>query len=123
MIGDRGGTDQEVALYGRPTASELLEAAREFLQDEVFPATEGRTQFHTRVAVRVLDTVIRQMELGPSHLQAHGERLAALEYGSDWDLVHAIRHGQYDSRIGELARVLADDVRAKLEVADPRYLG
>lgn len=114
--------DPEVVLYGRPTAVELLEAAREFLDEEVMAATEGRIQFHTRVTVRVLDTVIRQIRLAPAHLDAHAERLRALGYDSSWQLVDGIRAGRYDERIAELARQLEPDVRAKLEVADPRYV-
>ncbi|MGH9094385.1 MAG: hypothetical protein ACRDXE_04430, partial [Acidimicrobiales bacterium] len=62
--GPTGDIDMEVALHGRPTAFELVMAAREFLADEVLPATEGRVQFHTRVTIRVLDTVARQLERG-----------------------------------------------------------
>ncbi len=117
-----GGSDPEVELYGRPTASELLVAAREFLANEVMPATEGHVQFHTRVTLRVLDTVLREMDLGPRHLEEHGHRLADLGYGSDWELVEAIRRGVFDDRISELAGRLEPDVRAKLEVSDPRYI-
>src|SRR5206468_9255181 len=35
-------------LHGRPTATELLAAAQEFLIGDVMPATQGRVQFHTR---------------------------------------------------------------------------
>lgn|ERR1035437_824823 len=112
----------EVALHGRPTVAELVLAAREFLADEVLPATEGRVQFHTRVTIRVLDTVVRQLELGSAHAAAHAERLADLGYASDQGLVDAIRAGHHDAGISELAAALEPDVRAKLEVADPRYL-
>lgn len=80
---DREPDAAAVDLYGRPTAAELVEAVRGFLADDVMAATDGRVQFHARVAVRVLDTVLRELALA-----------AALE----------------------------PDVRAKLEVADPRYL-
>ena len=51
-------------LYGRPTAEELVEAVREFLEKDVMSATEGRVQFHTRVAINALNTVQRELELG-----------------------------------------------------------
>ena len=114
--------DRSIALYGHPSMLELVEATREFLADEVFPATEGRVQFHTRVSIRVLDTVARQIRLGAAHLADHADRLASLGYASDRELVEAIRAGHFDQRIGELAAVLEEDVRSKLEVADPRYL-
>lgn len=115
-------SDRKVELYGRPTASELLVAAREFLAGEVMAATEGHVQFHTRVTLRVLDTVLREMELAPRHLAEHGHRLDDLGYRSDWELVEAIRQGVFDGLIAELAGRLEPDVRAKLEVADPRYI-
>jgi hypothetical protein len=114
--------DSEAGLHGRPTVAELLVAVREFLAGEVFPVTEGHVQFHTRVAVRVLDTVLRELELGTAQEEAHSQRLAALGYDTDRDLVEAIRAGRYDADIAGLAAALEPDVRAKLEVADPRYL-
>jgi uncharacterized protein DUF6285 len=114
--------DPEAGLHGRPTAAELLVAVREFLAGEVFPVTEGHVQFHTRVAVRVLDTILRELELGTAQEEAHSQRLAALGYDTDRDLAEAIRAGRYDADIAGLAAALEPDVRAKLEVADPRYL-
>jgi hypothetical protein len=114
--------DSEAGLHGRPTVAELLVAVREFLAGEVFPATEGYVQFHTRVAVRVLDTILRELELGPAQDEAHSQRLAALGYGTDRELIEAIRAGRYDADITGLAAALEPDVQAKLEVADPRYL-
>ncbi len=38
----------------RPTAAELVQAVREFLERDVMPATEARVQFHTRVSVNAL---------------------------------------------------------------------
>jgi aminoglycoside phosphotransferase (APT) family kinase protein len=53
------------APHGRPTASELLEAVREFLTGQVMPATGGQLAFHARVAANVLGIVARELELGP----------------------------------------------------------
>lgn len=83
---------------------------------------EGRVQFHTRVTIRVLDTIARQLQLGKAQLVEHAERLAALGYDSDQELVDAIRAGHYDVTISDLAATLEPNVRAKLEVADPRYI-
>jgi aminoglycoside phosphotransferase (APT) family kinase protein len=52
------------APHGRPTASELLDAVREFLTDQVMPATTGQLAFHARVAANVLGIVARELELG-----------------------------------------------------------
>jgi hypothetical protein len=121
-VDDEVPAGPEVDLYGRPTAIELLQAAREFMADRVFPATQGALQFHVRVTLRVLDTVIRELELGAGHLAAHEARLAELGYDTDEDLVAAIRAGWFDDGVAGLAAILEEDVRARLEVSDPRYL-
>jgi aminoglycoside phosphotransferase (APT) family kinase protein len=53
------------APFGRPTAAELIEAVREFLADEVMPATPGTLAFHARVAANVLGIVARELATGP----------------------------------------------------------
>ncbi len=75
------------APHGRPTASELLDAVRQFLTEQVMPATAGHLAFHARVAANVLGIVARELELGPLPPQAG----------------------------------LADNVAARLAVANPRY--
>jgi aminoglycoside phosphotransferase (APT) family kinase protein len=51
------------APYGRPTASELLEAVREFLTGQVMPSATGQLAFHARVAANMLGIVARELEL------------------------------------------------------------
>lgn len=72
---------------GRPTASELLDAVRGFLTDQVMPATGGQLAFHARVAANALAIVARELDLGPLPAQAS----------------------------------LADEVAARLAVANPKY--
>ena len=60
-----GAAQPDPAPHGRPTASELLEAVREFLTGQVMPATSGQVAFHARVAANVLGIVARELELGP----------------------------------------------------------
>jgi aminoglycoside phosphotransferase (APT) family kinase protein len=64
------------APYGRPTASELLDAVREFLTGSVMPATTGQLAFHARVAANVLAIVARELELGPAGTATGGAALA-----------------------------------------------
>jgi aminoglycoside phosphotransferase (APT) family kinase protein len=59
------------APHGRPTASELLDAVREFLTGQVMPATTGQTAFHARVAANALAIVARELELGPIPPDSH----------------------------------------------------
>ncbi|HXB48465.1 MAG TPA: phosphotransferase [Streptosporangiaceae bacterium] len=60
-----GAALAEPAPHGRPTASELLEAVREYLLGSVMPATTGQLAFHARVAANALAIVARELDLGP----------------------------------------------------------
>lgn len=60
-----GDPRPDPAPHGRPTASELLDAVRSYLTDQVMPATSGQVAFHARVAANVLAIVARELELGP----------------------------------------------------------
>lgn len=115
------------ALQDRPSAAELLEAVREFLEHDVLGAVEGRVGFHTRVAVNALGIVERELVLGPALDATVRERLAGF-LGHDDDLgaligelTAGIRSGALDDRPETLA-VTRELVRAKLEVSNPRYL-
>jgi hypothetical protein len=90
---------------GVPTTAELVAAVREFLSEEVLPATEGALQFHARVAANVLAQVERELSLGPPS-----------DPDADAELCAAIRNGEdvYDP-------VRASVVR-KLRISNPRHL-
>jgi hypothetical protein len=109
------------APHDAPTATELLESVREWLDREVIPATDGRLRFHARVASNVLGMVEREIELGPAQEVAHRERLEQLGVADDAELAAAIRARAFDDRADELRGLLADAVRDKLAVANPRY--
>ena len=105
-----------------PTAGELVEAVREFLERDVVEATDGRVQFHTRVAVKALRTVERELAAGPAMAEAHAERLAALGFDDDARLAAAIRNGDLDDRYDEVKAAVWATVQDKLRVANPDYL-
>jgi aminoglycoside phosphotransferase (APT) family kinase protein len=120
-----GGEPSETAergLYGRPTAGELLEAAREFLSGPVMDATEGHIRFHARVAANVVGIVERQVALGPEHEARYAAGLADLGAASTAALCSAIRDGRFDDDSGTLYGFLATSVRDRLAVANPRHL-
>jgi len=110
------------AIHGRPSIVELVTAVREFLESDVMEATEGRVQFHTRVSVNALRMVERELELGAPQAGAHAAALARLGVADEAALAKAIRDGSLDDRHDEVFTVVRDTVRAKLEVANPRYL-
>ena len=105
-----------------PTVAELVEAVREFVESDVMEATEGRVRFHARVAVNVLRMVERELTLGEAQASVHREALAGLGVADEAELAAAIRAGTLDDRRAEVVEVLRQTVRAKLEVANPRYL-
>lgn len=113
----------------RPTAGDLVIAVREFLERDVMAATDGRVQFHTRVAVNVLNIVARELELGVGLARAETERAATL-LGHDGDprdlereLAAAIRSGALDNQLPEIRAHVRATVREKLLIANPGYLG
>jgi aminoglycoside phosphotransferase (APT) family kinase protein len=85
-VPDRAG------LYGRPTAREILDAVRQYLTEDVMPATTGRLSFHARVAANMLAIVERELAQPATGYD-----------GDDW---------------ASLARA----VRVKLAVANPKHL-
>lgn len=105
-----------------PSAAELVEAVREFLENDVMAATEGRVNFHTRVAVNVLNMVQRELEMGVAQANAHAERLATLGVSSEQELSEAIASGRLDDRLSDVVAVVKATVRDKLAVANPKYL-
>jgi aminoglycoside phosphotransferase (APT) family kinase protein len=80
-------------LYGRPTAREILDAVRRYLTEDVMPGTTGRLSFHARVAANMLAIVERELAQPASSYR-----------GEDW-------------------ASLAEAVRCKLAVANPKHLG
>lgn len=109
-------------LHDAPDAPGLVEAVREFLERDVLTSTEGRVQFHTRVAVNVLAMVERELREGAAQLAAHAAGLEALGVADERELADAIRTGALDDRLDEVRSFIEATVQAKLEVANPRYL-
>jgi hypothetical protein len=105
-----------------PSTGELVEAVREWLQGDVLAATDGRLQYHTRVAINVLSIVERELALGETHEAAHLDRLRTLGVADDVALAAAIRSGELDDRLPEVRDLVWQSVRDKLAVANPRYL-
>lgn len=124
-------------MQDRPTAPELLDAVREFIATELLPTvSDARLRFRTLVAANLLDMLRRELALEPASLRAERERLAGLlgdacsPPADETDLAAAVAAQQAalcalirENRAptGTFAAV-TDAVRAKLEIANPRYL-
>jgi hypothetical protein len=112
---------QGAGLHGRPTARELVDAVAGFLRDQLEPHVEGALRYQLRVAVRALEVVARELELGPPQEDDHRVRLAALGMADDRVLAAAIRAGRFDES-PDLVQALRADARDRLLVANPRWL-
>jgi hypothetical protein len=115
---EAGGID----LQGAPSLQELVVAVREFLQDDVLPAVQGRTHFHTRVAVNVLGMVEREVLTGAARLERYVTELTKIGAQSTEDAAEGIRSGRFDEQPDDLARFLVSSVYDKLSVSNPKYL-
>ncbi len=124
-------------MQNRPTARELAEAVREFLEEEILPELEDpRAKFRTRVAMNALSILERELSQEETLLQAEHERLARL-LGKDRDTPDSL--DELRDQVIELNRDLTGRIRSgetpegtfehlrqtvadKLKVASPRYL-
>jgi hypothetical protein len=104
-----------------PTAAELVEAVREWLEHDVLAATSGRLRFHARVAVNVLAIVERELHVGRAQAAAHRARLDQLGVTDEADLAARIRSGELDDRLEEVRAAVWQTVLDKLAVANPGY--
>jgi hypothetical protein len=110
------------APHDRPTAAELLEALHEWMERDLLPGVDGRLQFHTRVAINMIDIVRRELELGPDQEIQHQEVLASFGMNDDAELAVAIRDGAFDAKLVDVLNRLRPVVEDKVRVANPRYL-
>jgi hypothetical protein len=108
--------------HDAPSAQQLIESVREWLERDVLADTTGRLNFHARVAINVLAMVERELELGPQQARDHAARLQALGFADDAALAAAIRSGEVEAS-AELLEAVQASVRDKLIVANPKYLG
>jgi hypothetical protein len=125
-------------MQDRPTAVELLKAARDFCERELGPSLTGRMRFQVRVLQNILGTLEREWEHEEDALIAEWERLKHV-LGKDgerpdtfkalgsqvrtWnvELAAQIRAGALDDRSDELLDLLTETVREKIEIANPDY--
>jgi aminoglycoside phosphotransferase (APT) family kinase protein len=123
--GDGSGRDGRESFpdqpHDVPTASELLEAVRGYLDETARPLLEGRPAFHARVASNALAMVQRQWEFGAGQAAAHAERLKQLGFTDDRSLAASIREGALVGREDGLWEALTVAAHDKLRVANPTY--
>jgi aminoglycoside phosphotransferase (APT) family kinase protein len=104
------------APHDRPTAVELLDAVRGWIEGL---APTGHDAFLARVTDRVLAMVQRELQLGPALASRHADRLAAVGVRDDAEFAAQIRAGRDDA---DTVAAVRASVLDKLVVADPRQL-
>ena len=128
-------------MQDRPTAIELLEAAADFVEDEIVPATDGRVKFQSRVVANVMRIVAREIKLEDSLVRGEVRALAGLLNQKEphihslddlraagiklnQALTEKIREGEADSVEwrGQVFQVVRQSVEDKLRIANPRYV-
>jgi hypothetical protein len=114
--------DEELTVHDVPSSMHLVEAVREWMERDVMTGTNGRLQFHARVAINALSMVERELKSGRGQSRRHQGRMATLGVADDAELADAIRSGRLDDRIEDVARVVRDSVVDKVAVANPAYL-
>ncbi len=93
----------------RPDAHELLAALERYLRDELLGAVPAENRFGVRVAANVCAILAREAEpLAPDR----SEQAA---------LAAAIRAGEHDDRLPQLAAQLGPEIAAKLAIAHPGW--
>ena len=125
-------------MQDRPTAAELLQAAREFCERELGPALEGRLRFQVRVLQNILGILEREWAGEEDALQREFDRLTAmLDERQDapptmrglservremnTQLSARIRAGEFDDRADDVRSMLYETIREKLAISNPNY--
>jgi hypothetical protein len=126
----------------RPTAAELIAAARTYLEQDLIPSlTDARQRFQTLVAANVLAIAERELQSEEDQLTNEWARLGELlQLGASQFqaisvlrqgvrernvlLCERIRSGGFDepSCFRKLCQQLRFTIERKLEVANPKYL-
>jgi hypothetical protein len=117
-------------MHDAPSAKELIEAVKAFIDKTAAPQLTGHAAFHARVASNALATVLRELEIRPAAEAAEKERLEALlgtTAGTaaelNQKLCDAIRNGEMDLSTQGLLPHLKSTTIAQLSVDQPGYSG
>lgn len=112
----------------RPTASELLEAVSELLQDEVVPVLAGGLQHKVRVAANLCRIVERELRLGPAAAEREQHAIQELLDARDAtlpelndQLSRRLQSTDDEALLARAADVLLAITRDKLAVDKPGY--
>jgi hypothetical protein len=112
-----------------PTAQELIEAVRTFLEEKVMAELKGHSAFHARVAANALAIVERELSQGPAVQAEERTRLIAL-LGHEGpleelnaELARKIRSGEMTLETPGLRDHLWRTTLDKVAIDQPKYSG
>lgn len=110
-----------------PSALQIIEAVRSFLEQDILTTAKGRQAFDTKVAINALMTVERELSDGPELDSNERKRLVKI-LGHEGDLSalneqlsQAISDGSIDMGSNELIDHLYKTAMGKMQVDNPRY--
>ncbi len=117
-------------MHDAPSAKELIEAVKSFIDKTAMVQLSGHAAFHARVASNALATVLRELEQRPEAETAERARLQALLASQEQDvarlnrtLCDEIRAGRVDLATPGLLTHLKSTTIAQLSVDQPGYSG
>jgi hypothetical protein len=117
-------------MHDAPSAKELIEAVKAFIDKTAAPQLTGHAAFHARVASNALATVLRELEIRPQAEAAEKARLETLlgktaetAGALNRDLCEAIRSGEVNLSTSGLLGHLKSTTIAQLSVDQPGYSG
>jgi hypothetical protein len=114
-------------MQDEPTPIELTKAVADFLRNDIAPVVSGHNAFKLRVAINMLDLVVRQLTLAEGSDAAEAASLKKL-LGIDGALIdlnrtlaEKIAKGEVDLNTPGLSEHLWQTTMAKLAVDQPNY--
>lgn len=117
-------------MHDAPSAKELIEAVKAFIDKTAAPQLTGHAAFHARVASNALATVLRELEIRPTAEAAEIARLQSLLGSAEpranvlnTELCEAIRTGRMDLSTSGLLSHLKSTTIDQLSVDQPGYSG
>ena len=117
-------------MHDAPSAKELIEAVKSFLDKTAMVQLTGHAAFHARVASNALATVLREMEQRPEAEAGERARLQQLLGSDETDistlnrqLCEEIRAGHLDLATPGLLTHLKTTTIAQLSIDQPGYSG
>ena len=112
----------------RPVATDLLSVVEDYLDHDVSPLLPPLQQFQLKIVRRLLQTVRRELELGPDADALETARLSSLLSldGSlaelNAELARAIRDGKFSTSDPALLSHLRETIEDELRINNPKWL-